>query len=303
MTHEIIRIKSIAELHQRLGLGKPLHPLISLVNLEEMNLQPRPKNQKVVTDLYTIWLKDSSCGMLYGRKHVDFTDGVLLFIGPDQVITSTGENQDHTYDRGWLLGFHPDLIRGFPLAEQVSQYNFFSYEADEALHLSEAEERTITDVAENIRAEYEQRIDNHSQKVMVASLDLLLSYCNRYYDRQFITRASSNKGVVVEVEKTLKEYFGTDQALEYGVPSIHYLADKVNLSPGYLSDLLKKETGRSGKEHINYFLVEKAKNLLLSTNDTVNQIADMLGFNYPHYFSRLFKAKTGLTPQQYREGA
>jgi YesN/AraC family two-component response regulator len=171
----------------------------------------------------------------------------------------------------------------------------------EALHLSDQEKRTIKDVIAKIKEEYNERIDNHSQRVIVSSLELLFNYCSRFYERQFNTRTVQNKNIVTKVENILKDYYKSGQLTDYGPPSLHFLAEKVNLSHNYLSDLLKKETGRSAKDHINNFLVEKAKNLLLSTESSVSEIAYDLGFNYPHYFSRLFKNKTGLAPQKYRE--
>jgi len=299
MADEILRIKSISQVHEIIGASKPKHPLVSVLDMSKIDFSKVPVGQQIIGDLYTVWLKESTCGMKYGRNHYDFEEGVLIFTAPGQIVSSTDE-PNISDDRGWLLLFHPDLIRRSALGDNIDNYTFFSYENHEALHLSEDEENTITDCINKIRQEYEQRIDNHSQRVIVASIELLLSYCSRYYERQFNTRANYNKDVVSQVEKILKEYFNSGQAIEYGTPSIHYLADKVHLSAGYLSDLLKKETGRSGKDHISYYLVEKAKNMLLNTSDTVNQIAYTLGFNYPHYFSRLFKSKTGFSPQSFR---
>lgn len=295
----MIRLQSIAQVHTLFGLGKPQHPLVTLIDVQQMNLGPEAAGQPVASDLYSIWLKDGSCGLQYGRNRVDFDVGVLLLAAPGQVFAANPDWDPHSA-KGWLLLFHPDLVRRAALGQEIEQYNFFSYENHEALHLSGDEEATLTDCAHKIRAEYQQRIDNHSQKVMVATLDLLLSYCNRYYERQFNTRSTQHKDVVAQVERELKAYLGHDLALEHGAPTIQYLAEKVHLSPGYLSDLLKKETGQSGKDFIHYHLIEKAKTLLLSSEDTINEIAYSLGFNYPHYFSRLFKAKTGLSPQAFR---
>lgn len=300
MPDQLIKIHSISQIHQMFDLDKPKNPLISLLDASKLNFSSVPRNQRIMIDLYTIWLKDSDCGIRYGRNHFDFDCGVLVFTGPGQVITSTSEDPDTTNETGWVLVFHPDLIRKSSLGQKIDQYTFFSYENHEALHLSEEEELTITDCALKIKQEYEQRIDNHSQQVITTALELLLSYCSRYYERQFNTRQNHHKDVVMVIEKELTSYLNSGQPLEYGPPSIHFLADKVHLSPGYLSDLLKKETGKSGKDYINYYLVEKAKTILLGTDQTVNEVAYNLGFNYPHYFSRLFKSKTGLTPLEYR---
>lgn len=300
MSEEILKIKSISQLHELQGFEKTKHPLISIVNVAEWEIKEDFVGQKFATDLYAIGLKDKSCGLDYGRNHYDFDEGVLMFTAPNQV-TSLNKPQALNEVQGWMLFFHPDLIRTTPLGENIDGYTFFSYEVHEALHLSEKEEQILTECVRSIKEEYTERIDNHSQRVIVSSLELLLNYCSRFYERQFNTRQAKNKDVVTQVEHILKNYYKSGQLEEYGAPSLHFIADKVHLSPTYLSDLLKKETGRSAKDHINDFLVDKAKTLLLSTEDSVAEIAYSLGFNYPHYFSRLFKNKTGLTPQKYRE--
>ena len=300
MTEEIVRIKSISELHDALGFEKPKHPLISVIDVSSLKITKEMLNVKTAANLYYIGLKSASCGVQYGRNHYDFEEGVLAFHGPNQVFWATSE-KEFDKEHGWMLFFHPDLIRGTPLGEHMDNYNFFSYDVHEALHLAEKEKETLNDCIARIREEYNERIDNHSRRVIVSSLELLLNYCLRFYERQFNTRTATHKDVVTQVESILKEYYKGGQLVEYGPPSIHYLADKVHLSHNYLSDLLKKETGRSAKDHINDFIVEKAKDLLLSSEDSVAEIAYTLGFNYPHYFSRLFRKKTGMAPQKYRE--
>jgi AraC-like DNA-binding protein len=300
MSQEIIKIKSISQLHDMSGFEKPKHPLISVVDVSNFEIKPELINVKLSPNLYFIGLKSADCGLKYGRHHYDFSEGVLAFQSPNQVVSITSETE-FDKESGWMLFFHPDLIRSTPLGENIEDYSFFSYDVHEALHLSDKEKKTLNDCVEKIREEYNERIDNHSHRVIVSTLELLLNYCLRFYERQFNTRTTKNKDVVTQVEEILKDYYKSGQLPEYGAPSIHYIADKVHLSPTYLSDLLKKETGRSAKDHINDFLVEKAKNLLLSTEDSVSEIAYTLGFNYPHYFSRLFKNKTGFTPQKYRE--
>jgi YesN/AraC family two-component response regulator len=193
------------------------------------------------------------------------------------------------------------LIRKTALGEKMDSYNFFNYEVYEALHLSQQEQNTLTQIVELVKSEIKERIDNHSQQVLVSNIELLLNYSVRFYERQFNTRSASNLDIVSKVEVLLKDYYKNNELIDKGPPTIHYLADKCNLSPSYLSDLLAKETGRSAKDHINDFLVEKAKNLLLSSTDSISGIAYTLGFNYPHYFGRLFKQKTGKTPQEYRQ--
>ncbi|HAA16478.1 MAG TPA: AraC family transcriptional regulator [Cytophagales bacterium] len=294
-----IHIKSISQLHKLMGFEPPKHPLISLIDVSRLKFTEDQIGHRTDSDLYTIALKDANCGVMYGRHHFDFDQGVMVFTAPNQVSTVT-RAQEVGEVHGWMLVFHPDLIRGTQLADMIEQYSFFSYEAHEALHLSEDEEKMMHDLVERTKFEYEQRIDGHSQKVIVGIVDLMLSYCSRYYERQFHTRTTQNKDIVSQLNRLLKEYFNADNLAEHGVPSIQYFAEKIHLSANYLSDLLKKETGRSAKDHINDFIVNKAKNLLIGTNESISEIAYNLGFNYPHYFSRLFKAKTGVTPHEYR---
>lgn len=300
MAQDIIQIKSISQLHEMMGFDRPKHPLVSVIDVSQFKILPELQNIRVSANLYYLGLKKGSCGVQYGRHHYDFEDGVLTFNGPNKVYSSTSNN-DFDRTEGWMLFFHPDLIRTTPLGENIDDYSFFSYDSQEALHLSEKEKQTLQDCVAKIREEYNERIDNHSQRVIVSGLELLLNYCLRFYERQFNTRTAKNRDVVSQVEQILKDYYKTGQLVEYGPPSIQFIAEKVHLSPNYLSDLLKKETGRSAKDHINDFLVDKAKSLLLRTEDSISEIAYSLGFNYPHYFSRLFKNKTGFTPHKYRE--
>jgi AraC-like DNA-binding protein len=300
MSEEIIKISSISQLHDLMGFEKPKHPLISIVDVSKMEMGEEWVGKKFSMDLYSISLKDKGCGLDYGRNHFDFNEGVLIFTGPNRVASVT-KTQELNEIQGWMLFFHPDLIRTTPLGEHIDDYSFFNYGVHEALHLAESEEQTLNGTVAKIQEEYNERIDNHSHRVIVSSLDLLLNYCLRFYERQFNTRTAKNKDVLGQVEDLLKEYYKTGQLTEYGPLSVNYLATKVNLSHNYLSDLLKKETGRSAKDHINDFLVNKAKTKLLNSESSISEIAYSLGFNYPHYFSRLFKSKTGVTPQKYRQ--
>lgn len=298
MAEELLHLESVSQLHRLLGLEKPKHPSVSLLEVPDLKTPDSLIGQKIVSSLYSISMKSSECGLDYGRHHIDFDEGVMVFTGPQQVIAATsGTSPD---DEGWILFFHPDLIRKSHLGEIIEEYSFFSYEAHEALHLSDDEKSVLYDCVQKIRQEYEQRIDNHSQRVIITTLELLLNYCLRFYERQFNTRTSQNKDILTRFEKLLKGYFSSDQLTLKGLPSIQYFAEQVHLSPNYLSDLLKKESGRSAKDHINDYVVEKAKYMLLNSEDTISGIAYSLGFNYPHYFSRLFKAKTGITPLDYR---
>ncbi|MFD2921787.1 helix-turn-helix domain-containing protein [Terrimonas rubra] len=238
--------------------------------------------------------------MKYGRQQYDFQEGSLICIAPKQVVELDTEIQKRDDMMGWGLFFHPDLIRGTTLGARMKEYTFFSYETSEALHLSDKEKKVLYDCIVKIQSELNENIDNYSQNLIVSNIELLLNYCSRYYGRQFITRKHSNSNIVTQVESILQEYFNSDILKEKGLPTVAYVAGKVNLSPNYLSDLLKKETGMNTKDQIHHFLIEEAKNILLGSNKSISEIAYALGFEYPQYFSKLFKQKTGNTPQQFR---
>jgi YesN/AraC family two-component response regulator len=300
MGDTIIHTKSIAEIRAVFGLDKPTHPLITILDTEKLAYREETVGKRFSSDLYCIALKDSNCGIDYGRNSYDFDDGVLIFTAPKQVI-KVKKTQEINQVKGWMLYFHPDLIRNTALGSKIDAYNFFNYEVHEALHLSENEQNTLNQIVQLIQDEIKERIDNHSQQVLVSNIELLLNYSKRFYQRQFNTRSANNIDIVSRVELLLKGYYSKNQLIEKGQPTIQYLADHCHLSASYLSDLLAKETGRSAKDHINDFLVDKAKHLLLSSTDSISGIAYTLGFNYPHYFGRLFKQKTGKTPQEYRQ--
>lgn len=300
MSDQIIHSKSITDIRSVFGLGKPTHPLITILDTQKLAYGEDTVGKRFSSDLYCIALKDSSCGIDYGRNTYDFDDGVLIFTAPNQIIT-VKKPQALDQVKGWMLYFHPDLIRNTTLGAKIDTYSFFNYEVHEALHLSEQEQQTLNQIVLLIQNEINERIDNHSQHVLVSNIELLLNYSKRFYERQFNTRSATNNDVVSRVEALLKNYYLDNNLMEIGQPSIQYLAEQCHLSPSYLSDLLAKETGRSAKDHINDFLVEKAKYLLLQSTDSISGIAYSLGFNYPHYFGRLFKQKTGKTPQEYRQ--
>lgn len=300
MSKEIIKIKSITQLHEILGYEKPKHPLISVLDASKIKANPELVGQKFSADFYLVSLKEHDCGMMYGRNYYDFEEGTLVFTAPNQVVSSTEESVAIKQE-GWMLFFHADLIRKTPLGEKIDKYSFFSYDSHEALHLSDQEKKILGECVKNIKTEYNLNIDGHSQSLFVANLELILNYCSRFYDRQFHTRTTKNKDVVSQFESLLKSYFSSDNLSELGQPTVQYFADLTHLSPNYLGDLLKKETGKNVKEHINEVLLNKAKNLLLNSSNTISEVAYELGFNYPHYFSRMFKSHTGFTPQKYRE--
>ncbi|NME72661.1 helix-turn-helix domain-containing protein [Flammeovirga aprica] len=292
-------IKSISDLHYMFGIPKPKHPLISLLDASEIFISEENVGAKVICDFYMISLKDKSCGVEYGRHSFDFKEGLMVFSSPGQVYTPTKPVQKGDI-QGWMLYFHKDLIRNTHLGEIMSEFSFFNYDIVEALHLSESEENIIQTAVNNIVSEYSQSDDNHSQRVIVSNLELLLTYCSRFYERQFKTRSVQCKGVISQFEKEIKKYFEAERHLESGLPSVEHFATIAHLSQHYFSDLIKKETGRKPKEHINHFIIEEAKNMLVGTEQSVSEIAYDLGFKYPHYFTRLFKSKTGQTPVEYR---
>lgn len=300
MQSDIIKIESISQFNQICGYGKPTHPLITIIDISEIETLESHIGIRSVFNLYVIGLKDSSCGNQYGRNHYDFDSGVLFFHAPNQIQTIT-RVQKKGEVKGWMILFHPDLVRNTPLGKKIEEYNFFDYAIHEALHLSESEQKTITDCIQMIKDEIIERVDNHSQTVISSTLELLLNFSHRFYERQFNTRSAQNSDYLTQFEDQLKSYYKTGLFKTEGIPSVDYFSNKIHLSSSYLSDLLKKETGLNAKERINVFIIDKAKMRLLSSADTVSEIAYELGFNYPHYFSRLFKSKTGKTPNEFRQ--
>lgn len=258
---------------------------------------------RIVSELYLIVLKEGTCGQLsYGHNSYDFEEGTLLFFGPEQVMQFAGNpGKDSAHKEAWRLVFHPNLIRKSELANQIDRYSFFDYDLNEGLHLSEDEKNTVEVILEKVIKEYNQPIDKHSQRLMIANIHLLLDYCLRYYDRQFNTRSNINSDFVSKFERLLKDYYQTDRVQDLGIPTVGYCASELGLSSNYFSDLLKKETGKSAQEHIHSFIIEKAKNRLLNSSNKISEIGYSLGFEYPTYFSNLFKAKTGISPKEFRK--
>lgn len=292
------RFNTIDELNKALSI-ETLHPLISIVDFEKTESNINEETFKVVAGFYTIMFKGNKhCNVKYGRQSYDYQEGTLMFFAPEQVIEFESNITEKPI--GWGLYFHPDLIRKSNLSKNISNYSFFDYDTSEALHLSEKEKQILSETINKIEIELNQNIDAHSQTLIVSNLELLLNYCTRYYDRQFITRTNFNKDFVTKLENILKQYFQTEDLQKQGLPTVKYCAEKLNLSPNYLSDLLKKETGKNTQEHIHYYLIEQAKNTLLNSELSVSEIAYNLGFDYPQYFSKIFKKKTGYSPQEYR---
>ncbi|MCB9195278.1 MAG: AraC family transcriptional regulator [Flavobacteriales bacterium] len=303
---EFISVETITQAHEMLGLGKPLHPLVSVIThtkeLEERFQFLSQSDYTVVNNLYTVMLKGGCTGSLrYGRNSYDFEEGTLVFTGPGQILeVEELEESESAQVEGWTLMFHPDLIRKSPLGQHIDDYSFFSYDVNEALHLSDLEKKSIGEIVNKIQQEVAQNIDKHSQKLIISNIELLLDYCTRYYDRQFYTRTNQSSDFVSKFERYLKEYFNSDQPSERGIPTVKSCGEYMSMSSNYLSDLLKKETGQNAQEHIHNALINRAKTNLLSSSDSVGQIAFGLGFEYSQHFSKLFKNKTGLTPMEYR---
>lgn len=280
--------------------GKTKHPLVAVVDFSMLDEQME-EGTRISCDFYSIMFKNYCANKLrYGRQTYDFQEGSLVCIAPKQVLTMDSEIEKKEDMMGWGLFFHPDLLRGTSLGNKMNDYTFFSYETSEALHLSDKEKQILYDCVQKIETELQENIDTHSQNLIVTNIELLLNYCLRYYGRQFITRKNTNTNTVTQVQTLLKNYFKTERLQEKGLPSVKYLADNVHLSASYLSDLLKKETGMNAQDHIHYYLIEEAKNILLNTDNSVSEVAYSLGFEYPQYFSKLFKQKTGQTPIEYR---
>ena len=293
----IKKINSIKELHSFIGLPSPLNPLITIIDHSSTISNKQTQNEKLLLNFYNISIKRSFKGKLkYGKNHYDFDNGTMSFIAPNQIISIDSE-ADRNND-GWSLLFHSDLIRQYPLGKIIKNYGFFSYTVNEALHLSDEEEKTVEAIVQNIQKEINSRLDNFSQDVIVSNLELLLSYCNRFYSRQFITRKMATNDLLTNFENILDKYFTNDSDLT--LPTVEKLATELNVSSSYLSDMLRSLTGQNTQQHIHNKLIEKAKEILTNTNLTVSEIAYQLGFEYSQSFSKLFKSKTNLTPIEYR---
>ncbi|MFN8576318.1 MAG: helix-turn-helix transcriptional regulator [Candidatus Sericytochromatia bacterium] len=299
--NEIINLDTISDLHKALpNQNHVKHPLITIIDFTKFE-HSFENDIKINVGFYSIMFKNYCLNkMKYGRQNYDFQEGSLFCIAPKQVITLDEPIEKKDNSIGWGIFFHPDLIRGTSLGKNIKNYTFFSYEVNESLHLSEKEKQILNDIVKKIQIELQENIDKHSQTLIVSNLELLLNYCSRYYDRQFITRKNINSDILEKIENILLEYFKSDNLISNGLPTVKFLAEKVFLSPNYLSDLLKKETGKNAQDLIHYYLIEEAKNLLLSTNNSINDLSFSLGFEYPQYFSKLFKLKTGMTPNEFR---
>jgi len=292
------KIDAISDLHRMLGLPGPLHPLVSLIDNTKIAALVDHLPETFLLSFYKISFKKLLKGRIgYGQGYYDFDEGGLVFTAPHQIISIDAEAEFY----GATLLIHPDFIRNYPLAKNIKQYGFFSYETNEALHLAEKERTTILEVLAHIDRELNNPIDDFSQDVIIAYIEVLLNYSNRFYKRQFITRKAVNHDLLSKMEQLLNDYFETENGLNKGLPTVEYLADQLNLSPRYLSDMLRSLTGQNAQQHIHEKLIDKAKEKLSITSLSVSEIAYALGFEHPQSFSKLFKSKTSQSPLEFRQ--
>lgn len=290
------RIDTVRQYNDHAGVDT-LHPLVSVVKFNDL---PLVRNFRRYMGIYAVFLKDNKCGdIIYGGQPYDYEDGTLVFVCPGQVY-GIDNHSINTNPSGYGLLFHPDLLAGTHLAKTIKDYSFFNYEVNEALHLSKKERKTIVECLEKIVSEIEQNIDQHSKTLIVSNIELFLNYCMRFYDRQFITRSHANKDVLTRFENLLHNYFKSGTAQDVGLPSVSWCAEQLHLSPNYFGDLIKKETGSTALDYIQSKLIEEAKAKMFDASKTINDIATELGFKYQQHFTRLFKQKTGITPNEYR---
>jgi AraC-like DNA-binding protein len=292
------KFESLSVLHKVLGLPNPVHPLISIIENKDNKIDLSKLPCSFIHTFYKVSLKYNLTGKIkYGQGYYDFDEGGMLFKAPNQVSANAEINQDHA---GFTILFHPDFLAGYPLAKKIKQYGFFSYSVNEALHLSDKEKATIISVFRNVEQELNNTTDDFSQDIMVSQLELLLNYSNRFYKRQFLTRKTVNNTLLQKLEEILDDHFNDEKSLKEGIPTVYVLADKLNITPSYLSDMLRSLTGQNTQQHIHNKLIEKAKEKLSTTNLTVAEIAYELGFEHSQSFSKLFKSKTNQSPLEFR---
>jgi len=297
MMEKPIRIKTISELHKIMGLPKPHHPLIEIIDLSKQKKDTGIF--AVLFDLYVITLKRGCDKLFYGQQQYDFDEGVMAFLSPGQILRGESDNIPENID-GWMLFIHPDFLWNTSLAKKIKQYDFFGYTTNEALFLSDKEETMINGIVENIKNEYQTNIDRFSQDIIISHLETLLNYSERFYQRQFITRKKTNHQILDRLEILLSDYFNSDDLISKGLPTVQYISDHLNVSPTYLRSLLKTLTGLNTQQHIHEKLIEKAKEKLSTTDLTVSEIAYELGFEHMQSFSKLFKEKTNQSPLAFR---
>ncbi|MEY4011406.1 MAG: hypothetical protein RIT22_530 [Bacteroidota bacterium] len=295
---EIPEIHSVTEFHRLFGLPKPMHPLVSVLDLEEVDFMLSDVWKHFVNNLYSISIKKGETGRVkYGQTEYDFDEGIMTLTAPKQVIAI--EKVEAVKLTGYKLLIHPDFLQGYPLSKSIREYGYFSYTNNKALFLSEKEEQIILNLFYSIEQEYQNNIDQFSQEVIIANIELLLVHIDRYYNRQFLSRKNISNDTLSKVDKVLTSYFNNKQNNE--LPTVHYLANELNITPAYLSDLLKNFTGQTAQQHIHEKLIEKSKELLSTTNLSVSEIAYQLGFEFPQSFNKLFKNKTNFSPLEFRQ--
>ncbi|WP_159470502.1 AraC family transcriptional regulator [Dyadobacter sp. 3J3] len=295
------RFKTISEFHKFRGLPTPEHPLISVIDVALMN-ELLMDEFLVIKDFYSIAMKRNlNYKVKYGQNSGDFDEGVMFFTSPGQLLKLTFEKDTPVRQSGWMLLVHPDFLWNTPLAKTIRHYEFFSYAVNEALFLSEKEETMVTGIVQYMEQEYHANIDQFSQTVILAQLELLLTYSERFYQRQFITRKIANHQILARLEDILDGYFKSDQLIKNGLPTVGYIADSLNVSPNYLGSMLKVLTGQNAQQHLHSKLIELAKEKLSTTDLSVSEIAYALGFEHSQSFSKLFKNKTDLSPLEFRQ--
>ncbi len=296
------RIKTINEFHQLRNLPKPAHPLISVINVESVEHVHHKKPMTLMLDFYMIAIKRifSSGTLKYGQQHYDFDEGLMSFMSPNQVFSIALDKEEKLLQSGYVLLIHPDFLWNTPLAKTIKRYGFFDYSVHEALFLSEKEEKTILGIIKSIHEEYHANIDDFSQEIIVAYLETLLRYADRFYHRQFLTRKKANHQILDRFEKLLADHFNRDDINHTGLPTVQHISDQLNVSVSYLSRLLRTLTGQSTQQHIHDKLIEKAKEKLAATELSVSEIAYELGFEHSQSFSKLFKSKTNQSPLNFR---
>ncbi|QEM13030.1 helix-turn-helix domain-containing protein [Mucilaginibacter rubeus] len=298
----LYRFHSITEYHRAAGLPAPAHPQISLVRMENLTRPLAEGSFSLIYDFYSISMKRvKNIKFKYGQQASDFDEGVLFFMSPGQVFgVEIEKGREMHHPEGWMLLIHPDFLWNTPLAKSIKQHEFFGYSVYEALYLSDKEEAMLNIITQNIEQEYNANIDRFSQSVIIAQLELLLAYSERFYQRQFITRKIANHEILAKLENLLAGYFSSGELARKGLPSVTYIAESLNISPGYLSGLLKSLTGQNTQQHLHNKLIDLAKEKLSTTNLTVSEIAYQLGFEHLQSFSKLFKTKTNLSPLEFR---
>jgi AraC-like DNA-binding protein len=299
---EMKHFKTLSSYLEYMQLPRPEHPMLSVYTAkgDEFLPCPRESSPPISTDSYSISFKKIIKGNInYGRTKYDFTNGALIFIAPRQVVQ--WDSSIVFEQKGFSINFHEDFLKGTELAQRIKKYNFFSYSANEALHLSPKEEKQIESIVNNIEIEYQNNQDEFSKEIIISQLDTLLKYANRFYERQFLNRKELSNDLLERFNLQLTEYFELGLVQEKGIPNIEEIANKMSVSQRYLSDTLKKETGKTTTEHLHLHLIDEAKNVLLKPNKSISEVAYELGFEYPQYFSRLFKKKEGISPTEYRE--